>query len=277
MTKRYAGYEAHPAAELFPLDSLALAELMASIEAGGQLFPVVLHEGRILDGRSRASVCERLGREPLTVDWDGKGGSPVWFAIEANKTRRSLTAAQKAAIATEAEVLFADEAKEAQRASGVTSANQRASTVETILSQPSEPKKRAKQAREKAAESVGASPANVSKAKKVKAAAPEVFEQMKAGRLNVEQAAAAADAPADVRAAVVAQASTGGAPSASAIRRQSKGKGRDFGAAQDDLRKYLARIERDFPDRLDALAKFLRQLAKEMDVALAAKDESDAA
>ena len=53
-------YEAHPAAELFPLmDNVALAALIRDIKENGLQEPILLWEGKILDGRNRLKACER--------------------------------------------------------------------------------------------------------------------------------------------------------------------------------------------------------------------------
>ncbi len=52
----HAELEHHPAAALFPLlpvDSPEFGELVADIGAHGLLQPIVLHEGKILDGRKQ--------------------------------------------------------------------------------------------------------------------------------------------------------------------------------------------------------------------------------
>jgi ParB-like chromosome segregation protein Spo0J len=58
-----AQLEHHPAAALSPLlpvDSPEFGELVADIGVHGLLQPIVLHEGKILDGRNRYSACHAL-------------------------------------------------------------------------------------------------------------------------------------------------------------------------------------------------------------------------
>ncbi len=93
---KIAGYEVHPAAELFPLlDDERLDSLKQSIADNGQRDPIVLHEGRILDGRNRARACEALGRAVKTIDFVG---DPWEFAWDKNAERRDLSPGQRAAI-----------------------------------------------------------------------------------------------------------------------------------------------------------------------------------
>ncbi len=89
----------HPAAEIFP--KMAEAEfdaLVTDIEQNGQLEPIIIYEGMILDGRHRYKACQQLGLKCRTIEWDG-GGSPEEFVISMNVRRRHLTASQLAMIA----------------------------------------------------------------------------------------------------------------------------------------------------------------------------------
>lgn len=52
-------YRYHPACLLFPrLGDAELREMAADIKERGLLRDVVLHEGQVLDGRSRCLACE---------------------------------------------------------------------------------------------------------------------------------------------------------------------------------------------------------------------------
>lgn len=50
------------------MSDLAFAELVENIRKYGQLVPIVVRNGEIIDGRKRFAACQRLGIEPSVVD-----------------------------------------------------------------------------------------------------------------------------------------------------------------------------------------------------------------
>jgi hypothetical protein len=89
----------HPLADAFPLiEGAEFGELVADIDNNGLLAPVVMYEGKILDGRNRWRACQRLGiphtEKPYT------GDDPAGFVWSVNAVRRQLTPSQKAMAAT---------------------------------------------------------------------------------------------------------------------------------------------------------------------------------
>ena len=57
----------HPAAALFPLmdvDGPEFGQLVTDIREHGLQQPIVLHDGKILDGRNRHRACQHGGVEP---------------------------------------------------------------------------------------------------------------------------------------------------------------------------------------------------------------------
>jgi hypothetical protein len=96
--------EPHKLAEKFPLmDPDRLAELADDIKKNGQLQPIVLHEGKILDGRNRYMAARMAGREPITEEFNANevNRSAEEFVWSMNLQRRDLTPSQRAAIAAE--------------------------------------------------------------------------------------------------------------------------------------------------------------------------------
>jgi hypothetical protein len=95
-------FEPHPFAALFPgLPPEELALLAKDIKERGQLEPIILYKGRILDGRNRYRACQIAGVEARWEEFDEKTNrrSPEEFILSRNLRRRHLSVGQKAAIA----------------------------------------------------------------------------------------------------------------------------------------------------------------------------------
>jgi len=91
-------YAIHPLAGLFPLDTNLVDEIAAELRRTRQApGPVMLYEGKILDGRHRYLACLKVGIEPFFRHFTGK--DPCAFVIRHNITRRHLTDEQRADIA----------------------------------------------------------------------------------------------------------------------------------------------------------------------------------
>jgi len=90
--------DSHALAEVFPrMNADALIGLMDDIKRNGLREPIVLYEGRILDGRNRYRACIELGIEPMVRAWDGKG-DPLAYVVSKNLHRRHLDESQRAAV-----------------------------------------------------------------------------------------------------------------------------------------------------------------------------------
>jgi len=172
----------HPIADVWPMmDEAKLAELADDIRKNGQLVPVWLYEGKILDGRNRWAACKIAGVTPKTQEYTGD--EPTAFAVALNDRRRHMNKGSLAAVAAELEPFFAADAKKRQQDAG--KEHGRGKKVEAKMPQalPRQP-----QAREEAAKSVGVGERYVQDAKKVKTEAPEVFERLKAGKITLQDA-----------------------------------------------------------------------------------------
>ena len=77
-----------------------LDRLKTSIEESGfdPNFPIVLYEGRILDGFNRYKVAQDLGVEPVYAKFSGEPDAAEAFVNRVNLARRHLTKAQIAAL-----------------------------------------------------------------------------------------------------------------------------------------------------------------------------------
>jgi hypothetical protein len=166
----------HPISDVWPMmDEDKLRELADDIRRNGQLVPVWMYEGKILDGRNRYAACKISGVEPKTKEYTGD--EPTAFAVAMNDRRRHMNKGALAAVAAELEPHFAADAKRRQIRKPKSE-----SVVEKV------PQQTPRKAREEAAASVGVNDRYVSDAKKVKQKAPEVFERLKAGKITLQDA-----------------------------------------------------------------------------------------
>jgi hypothetical protein len=195
----------HPLAELFPLMGPAEFEvLVASIAANGQREPIVVHEGRIVDGRNRYLACRRLGREPAARAWDGRG-SLVAFVVDRNLERRHLSASQRALLAVQLKRELAAEARTNMRRD-----RRGLADLPTLHS------------RDRAAAAVNVSSRLVGQAERVVARGmPELIAAVRRGEVTASAASEVVELGAAEQAALVA----GGAGAVRAAARRLRGAG----------------------------------------------------
>src|SRR4051812_22283642 len=90
--------EFHPIAEVWPLmEGEDLAMLAMNIKEHGLRHPILLYEGRILDGRNRWLACDAAMVAPVFEVYDGK--DPIGMVLSLNQDRRHLHVGQRALIA----------------------------------------------------------------------------------------------------------------------------------------------------------------------------------
>jgi len=203
-------YEAHPAAEIFPmLGAEELRELADDICMFGLREPIVLLNGQVLDGRNRLAACELGCVEPEFVEWEGSG-DPVDWVLSVNLRRRHLDTSQRAMVAARTLEYFRARAKERQRANG--------GDRKSVQANLPEPIRAPAQARDEAARSVNVSPRTVEHAAKViEAGVPELVKAVEKGEVAVSTAAEATQLDADEQRRVV-HLVEGGASGAEALR-----------------------------------------------------------
>lgn len=181
---------AHSAADVLPMmGDDEYAAFKADIAAHGLREPIVLHEGRIVDGRNRYRACRELNLEPTTTSWDAKG-SLVSFIASMNIHRRHLTSSQRAIVAAEYEPMLAAEAAERKKVAGrkggeSSGATRRGETKDVqSIEQPSMNGRAVQQA----AKITGTNRQYVADAKKLKAEAPELLEEVRIGARTLPEA-----------------------------------------------------------------------------------------
>jgi hypothetical protein len=87
-------FEFHPLAVLFPLlEGDEFKILVEDIRRHGQREPIVLYQGRVLDGRNRARACKAAGVAPRYEEFSGRDAAA--YVISANIRRRHLTTEQR--------------------------------------------------------------------------------------------------------------------------------------------------------------------------------------
>ena len=176
--------EPHALANLLPMASEEeLQSLRENIRQHGLLDHICLLEGKILDGRNRYKACLLECVEPSFEEFIGD--DPAQFVAARNLHRRNLTTGQRAAIAAEFLPFIAQEAAERKRRlSGVRATPQAESKGAEV---PAKLPERG-EAREAAARTTGVSARSVSEAARIKRESPELYEQVKAGKVTLQQA-----------------------------------------------------------------------------------------
>jgi hypothetical protein len=90
----------HPLCELFPVMSQPeIHSLADDIRQHGQREPILIFDGKIIDGRCRFMACEWAKIEPKFKTFDGK--NPAALVASLNLHRRHLTESQRAMLGAE--------------------------------------------------------------------------------------------------------------------------------------------------------------------------------
>lgn len=100
-------YVAHEYADIFPMLSESdIRELADNIKTRGLIEPIVLLDGKILDGRNRYEACRRAAVRPRFVEYDGATArpgaipvDPLAYVLSKNLHRRHLSESQRAMVA----------------------------------------------------------------------------------------------------------------------------------------------------------------------------------
>lgn len=180
----------HPAATIFPMFPEAeLIALADDIEKNGQREPILILDGKILDGRNRNLACKLKCIEPITQVVTGID-DPASYVLSLNLHRRHLTPSQASMCATRAREVYEQQAKERQ----AENAKRNNSKVENL------PPLETSKARDAAGKAFGVSGRSVDFAKKViEKGIPELAKAVDEGRMAVSTAAVLASETEEVQ------------------------------------------------------------------------------
>lgn len=196
--------------------------LKQDIEANGydESQPIILYQGDILDGWNRQKACDELGVSARYEHFQGDDNEAIAYMMRTNK-RRNLNSGQWATIAVEAEELVGaireaveKEANEKRRKAAKTIAESAKSNKERAQFEeastrgfdenhgrqsgkffsPTSSEKEKDKTAHRTAKLFNTNRTYVNQAAKLKAEAPEVFEQVKAGTMRMTDAAKAVKA-----------------------------------------------------------------------------------
>jgi len=160
--------------------------LLEDIKSNGydKTQPITIYEGEIIDGWNRQRACNELGVKPTYTTFTGTDGEAIAFVMRTNK-RRNLNSGQWACIAAEADDLLTviREKAEDERKAKISAARTDETAQKIAPSQKAE-----RETATKAAELFNTNRTYVNQAVKMKTAAPEVFEKVKAGQMTMQDA-----------------------------------------------------------------------------------------
>jgi hypothetical protein len=170
----------HPLAALFPeLSEEELMQLASDIKERGQLEPIVLYKGSILDGRNRYRACQIAGVKPRTEEFNAKATkrSPEEFVLSRNLRRRHLSVGQRAAIALDwsEHIEFNPDSEK----------NKERGRPKGFLSE--------------AAKKIGVNEQRAFEVRQIRDANPRLYQDVKAGRRSLNSALAEINRPREIR------------------------------------------------------------------------------
>lgn len=177
----------HEAANLFPMDTDSIQDLADDIRKNGQLNPIELMGGKILDGRRRWAACQLAGVDPVTTEVNPS--DPFAYSISLNLHRRHLTVGQRAMIGDRVREHYDQQAKERQAI-----LNGKTQLQENL------PEASKGQSRDQVGKLVGVSGKNIDYARKVREQGePELIQAVEEGRVAISAAARIVEEPAEIQ------------------------------------------------------------------------------
>lgn len=169
-------YESHPYADLFPqMLPEEWGTFLSGIHENGVLIPIVLYQGKILDGRHRWQAVSTLAEQGIKIEcpityFEGDDAAAIRYAYEMNIRRRHLTTGQRACIGVPIKQHLQESVKQGQR-TDLTSGKNTGSD-----------------SRDMAGQIVNVSGKTIDKAEKLQENAPDLFERVQAGEMPLSAA-----------------------------------------------------------------------------------------
>ena len=193
-------YKFHPFADVFPLlIGYDIDKLTEDIEENGQREPIILYDGKILDGRNRYRACIDLGIEPHFAQSTATNDEQALReSVSRNLRRRHLSPSQRSMVAADLLPMFEAMAKDRQGERTDIPANLPECSKETG------------EARERAAEVAQSSARSVQSAKNVKTdGVAELVSAVRDGDIAVSRAEEVSKLDEDMQREVVARVKEG--------------------------------------------------------------------
>ena len=179
----------HPATMIFPeMSKNDFAQLVESIRKHGQLEPVWLFDGQIIDGRHRQDACKQLGIDVLAREWSGEG-SLMDFVCGLNLGRRHMSTEEKAIAAFRALSMYEAEAKERQRLAGRFAGKDiEGNPIVQVTPILAEAEKPSATSVEQASKAFGVSSGYIKEVKRIEKTSPETFKKIESGKITIPEA-----------------------------------------------------------------------------------------
>ena len=191
----------HALADIPPSMSEAqFAALRDDIKANGLLTPIVMFEGKVLDGRHRLRACQELGIDPRFEQYEGTEEQAASYVCSVNVARRHMNPAQLGICAAKLKGWFAERAKArmlaAAEAGNLTRHGK--SSAEPNWAQPTNGEHG--RARAQAAAAVGVGSGTVHRAEVVlRDAVKEVVSKVEEGGMSLHEAFTVSSLPVDTQ------------------------------------------------------------------------------
>lgn len=165
--------EYHELANMFPMVEANIKAIAASIKEGGynEETPIVLYQGKILDGRHRWEACKLTNTQPTIIYFTG--ADPLKYVIDKNLNRYHLNESQRAVVAAKLANMQHGGDRRSDQAANL--------PVENLETFP-------QVSQAQAAEMLNVSDRSIRTIKDIERKAPELIEKIERGEMTANQA-----------------------------------------------------------------------------------------